>query len=199
MNQNKDLKTRIIEISRNLKLSHIGSCLSILSLLDEIYAKKKVFDRVILDCAHAHLAHLIVRDNIIGDNIYSQSIIEEIIKDFGIHCDKKAGCDASGGSLGHGLGIGIGMALVNRGKDIYCIVSDGSMQEGSNWEALRIKKQLRLKNLKIYCNFNGYTAIAKINRNNLVKQMRVFCDDIEVRYTKNGKGFDGIQGHYRVL
>lgn len=190
---------RILEISKKLGLAHISSCISVLPILEEIYEKKKPEDKVLLDGAHAHLAHLIVRDEWVGDGLESNLVIEDVIKDFGIHCDKRAGCDASGGSLGHGIGISIGMALTDREKIVYCIVSDGSMQEGSNWEALRIKKQLRLDNLKIYCNFNGYTAVAEIDRDDLVKRMKAFCEDIEVRYTENGEGFDGVQGHYKKI
>ena len=182
------LKKRILEISKSRGLSHIGSCLSVLPILEEIYSKKRPEDKVILDNAHAHLAHL----------LFLRGEIPEIRLDkYGIHCDRKAGCDATGGSLG--LGIGIGMALVNRGRDIHCVVSDGSMHEGSNWEALRIKDKLKLNNLKIYCNFNGYSAVAEIDRDSLVKRMRTFCEDIEVRYTQNGEEFEGVQGHYRIL
>ena len=196
------MKATILRISKELELSHIGSCLSVLPILEEIYKRKKICDKVILDNAHAHLAHLVVMDSyrmISVIEVTDQEHIEHIIKDFGIHCDRRAGCDVNGGSLGHGIGISIGMALTNLKRNVYCVVSDGSMQEGSNWEALRIKKQLRLKNLKIYCNFNGYTAVKKIDRSDLVKRMKAFCSDIKVRYTKNGKDFEGVYGHYKIL
>ena len=184
------IEKRIREISKKLHLTHIGSCISILPILKEIYENKKPNDKVILDNAHAHLAHLL---------FINPQNAETLIKQYGIHCDRRAGCDASGGSLGHGIGIGIGMALVNRKRKIYCIVSDGSMQEGSNWEALRIKQQLKLKNLIIYCNFNGYTASAEVDRDDLVRRMNIFCNDIHVRYTQNGEGLEGIAGHYKTL
>ena len=140
------MKDKILEISKKLGLSHIGSCLSVLPILEEIYLKKKPEDKVQLCGAHSHLAHLVVRYDMdklwVGadDNlIYGK--IEDIIKEHGIHCDRKAGCDASGGSLGHGIGISIGYALANPDITVYCIVSDGSMMEGSNWEALRIIKK----------------------------------------------------------
>jgi transketolase len=59
----------------------------------------------------------------------------------GIHLDsnKVVGVDASTGSLGHGLSIGVGTELAARvlGKKFrtYVILGDGELDEGSNWEA----------------------------------------------------------------
>lgn len=189
-------KERILSISKKLGLSHIGSNLSCLTVLEEIYAKKKPKDLVILDNAHAHLAHIIVKD------IFSiEPMIKASIERHGIHCDRQAGCDATGGSLGHGLGIAIGYALADKKRDVYVIVSEGSMSEGSSWEALRLIEDLSLQNIKIYTNFNGYSAVAKVNSDTLTARMRGFIRivPIEFRYTENGEGFDGVQGHYRVL
>ena len=193
-----DNKQRILDISKKLGLSHIGSNISALEIYEEIYAKKKPQDIVIADNAHSHLSHLIVANpDMTNDEIAA------IIKLHGIHCDRKAGCDAWGGSLGHGLGIGIGYALADRKRDVYVIVSDGSMMEGSNWEALRIASELNLSNMKIYCNFNGYTAVSNVNRVDTIERMRAFNKNenlwIAYRPTENGEGFEGVQGHYKKL
>lgn len=194
------MKNKILQISKELGLTHIGSNLSILPILKEIYAVKKPKDKVILDNAHAHLAHLLVYATQLGvppdaDIGFAKDMIEK----YGIHCDRKSLCDASGGSLGHGIGISIGYAFANPDINVYCIVSDGSMMEGSNWEALRIRKDLKLYNLKIYCNFNSYSAVANVDLETLCKRLMQFCPGAEIRYTKNGKGFEGIQGHYKKL
>lgn len=193
-------RSEILNISKKLGLSHIGSCLSVLPILEEIYKIKKPQDKVILGNAHSHLAHLIVMYSYIRgkppENL--TEVVETIIKKYGIHCDRRAGCDASGGSLGHGLGISIGYALANQKITIHCIVSDGEMMEGSNWEALRLIDSLKLKNIKIYCNFNGYSAVAEVNREKLVARMRQFTQ-VKVYYTDNGKGFEGLAGHYKKI
>ena len=184
-----ELKNKVLEISKKLGLAHIGSCLSVLPILEEIYKKKNIEDKVILSAAHSHLAHL----------FFLNVDVEKMLDKYGTHCDIRAGCDASGGSLGHGIGIGIGMAIVNRHRTIYVICTDGSLQEGSEWEALRIKKELKLDNLKVIVNMNGYTALAKIDKEELSNRLKVFCPDIDIRYTSNTKEFDGIYGHYKVL
>jgi transketolase N-terminal domain/subunit len=96
------------------------------------------------------------------------------------------------------LGISIGLALANPKITVYCIVTDGSMMEGSNWEALRLITEFKLANIHIYCNFNGYSAVAKINLEKLVARMRQFTS-VKVYYTDNTKRFEGIQGHYKKL
>jgi len=178
-------KDKILDISRKLSLSHIGSNLSVLPILEKIYAKKKPKDKVILDNAHAHLAHLAVQG----------LAVELIEKD--IHCNRQAGCDALGGSLGHGIGISIGYALANPKIKVYCIVSDGSMHEGSNMEALRLLNELNIKNVELHLNYNGYSALAPISEK-LINSILAFWP-IKIHRTNNGKGFDGVQGHYKTI
>lgn len=199
-------KERILEISEKLGLSHIGSCISVLPILEEIYAKKKIEDKVVLDNAHAHLAHLIVRQHYDYEHKmwdWAEGNAEMLIEEYGIHCDRAAGCDASGGSLGHGLGIGIGMALANPNIKVSVIVSDGSMMEGSNWEALRIISDLNIRNIHIYCNFNGYTAVSKYKFTISKGRVEDYLGDegINIKFypTKNGEGFEGVEGHYKKL
>lgn len=188
------LTKRILEISKSKGYSHIGSCLSVLPILIDIYERKFKEDIVILDGAHAHLAHLVVREHFEG-----LEDIDGILDRVGIHCDKEAGCDVSGGSLGHGLGIAIGIALANQNKDVYVILTDGGLMEGSVWEALRIKEELGLSNIHIYLNLNGYTATAEIDRRKLANRVEMFCPFVHVWMTENGEGFDGVQGHYKKL
>jgi len=188
MSQNEQ---RIIDISKRLGLAHIGSCLSCLPILEEIYANKEEEDKVYLSGAHAHLAHLVAQE-------YTDEYIEMMIKAVGIHCDRKAGCDVSGGSLSH-CGIAIGLAIANKNINVYVVITDGSAQEGAEWEFLRLKTQLKLSNIKVIANLNGYTAVDVINRDELSKRLKSFCPDIDIRYTNNGDGFSGLEGHYKKI
>lgn len=179
--KNKDLKRRIIEISYKNKLSHIGSCLTAVDIIDEIYSIKKPDEKFVLSSGHAHLAHLVVMQYAMAPSLYTaklkntsdpaKGIVERMLDDYGIHCDRRAGCDCSSGSLGNGLPIAVGMALADRSKNVYCLVSDGECSEGSIWEALRIAKEQRLTNLTIYVNVNGYGAYKSIDRWNISEQL----------------------------
>lgn len=187
------IKEEIIQISKDLKLSHIGSCLSVLPILEKIYAEKKLEDKVGMSNAHAHLAHLVVMEH---NGLIVNS--KELIEKYGIHCNQNAGCDVSGGSLGH-TGIAVGLALSDRSSNVHWIESDGSVQEGSFWEALRIKKQLNLDNLKIYVNLNGFTAVEVVDREDLSARIKAFCPEAEIWHTSNGEGFNSVEGHYKTI
>ena len=174
-------------------------------MLEEIYALKKPGDKVILDGAHAHLAHLVVKTSINSANYEHVTEAQEIeaikqsITKHGIHCEREAGCDVSGGSLGHGLGIGIGMALANPDKNIFVVLTDGSLGEGSVWEALRVREELIFENLIVYVNMNGSTALHEINKEWLIERLGAFTGNISIWKTTNGEGFEGVQGHYKTI
>lgn len=192
-------KNRVLELSKKHGLSHIGSNLSMYPLFEEIYSKKNNNDLVVFDNAHCGLGHLVVKEEEAKEayelGMGAKFDADEMLK-YGIHCDREAGCDATGGSLGHGLGISIGLALAHKDSKVYCTISDGSIMEGSNWEALRLINDLNIKNIEIHANFNGYTAVAEINRIALGTKLYAFNKDIKIHHTNNGEGFDGIQGHY---
>lgn len=151
---NKDLKRRIIEISYKHNLSHLGSCLSAVDIIDEIYSIKKPHEHFILSSGHAGLALYCVLEKYLGLDA------EKIFNHHGVHPDRCEEChiDCSSGSLGNGLSIGVGMAIADRTKNVYCLISDGECAEGSIYEALTIAEDNKLDNLRVYLNFNGWGA-----------------------------------------
>ncbi len=193
-------RDRILSISKKLGLSHIGSCLSVLPILEEIYSEKAFKDKVGLSGAHSHLAHLVVAiDDQNKAGFFASPPAEDIIKEHGIHCDRKVGCDITGGSLAHS-GIALGMALANPDIIIHWIETDGSLAEGSAWEMLRLRKLLKVKNLKVYVNMNGSSALEEIDKKYLTQRLYAFDNDIDIRYTNNGlPELIGVKGHYTVL
>src|SRR3954453_23889947 len=62
----------------------------------------------------------------------------------------------SSGSLGHGLPIAVGMALV--GRRLFVLVGDGELDEGSNWEAIQFAGRWRLSTLPAIVVANGSAA-----------------------------------------
>ncbi|MFQ5795667.1 MAG: transketolase [Candidatus Bipolaricaulia bacterium] len=69
------------------------------------------------------------------------------------------GIEISGGSLGHGLSIAVGMALAGKLDDkdyrVYCMISDGESQAGQPWEAGTAASHYRLDNLCAILDHNG--------------------------------------------
>ena len=179
---------KITKYSYEHKLTHIGSNLTAVDIIQEIYDRKKPEDKVVISSGHAHLAHAVVMQK------YNGKSIDEMMK-AGIHCDKANGCDISTGSLGQGLQIALGMAIADRDVDVYCLISDGECAEGSMWEALRIKYEQQVTNLHIYVNANGYGAYDKVDVDVLEKRLRIFCPDINFVRTR----VEGLADHYRQV
>jgi transketolase len=73
---------------------------------------------------------------------------------------KLAGVEASTGSLGQGLSIGIGHALATRmdgyPSRVYVMLGDGEIEEGQNWEAAMAAHKYKLDNLVAIVDQNGY-------------------------------------------
>ncbi|RMC32019.1 transketolase [Paracoccus alkanivorans] len=75
------------------------------------------------------------------------------------------GMEITGGSLGHGLGIAVGMAMGLKrkggGQFVYNLMSDGELGEGSTWEAAMSGAHHRLDNLICLVDFNDQQADGK--------------------------------------
>lgn len=73
------------------------------------------------------------------------------------------GYETVNGSLGHGVGVGSGMALglKRRGKDqqVYVLTGDGELHEGSNWEAFMFAAQHKLDNLTVLVDNNQISML----------------------------------------
>lgn len=73
------------------------------------------------------------------------------------------GLEVSSGSLGHGLSVGVGLALAARrmGTDqrVFAIVGDGEINEGAIWEAALFAAQFELSNLTVIVDANGFQAM----------------------------------------
>ena len=67
----------------------------------------------------------------------------------GYHPDRMVapGVEFSSGSLGHGLGVAVGAALM--GRRIFCLVGDAELDEGSNWEAVQYAGRVALGSLNV--------------------------------------------------
>ncbi len=201
MNQ---LKKRILEISYKYKLSHLGSCITAYPIIDEIFKIKKQDEPFILSSGHAGLALYAVIEKYNFTGINPQYKAENIFNHHGVHPDRCRNCgiDCSTGSLGQGLPIAVGMALADRTKNVYCLISDGECAEGSIWEAIRIANDNKLKNLKIYLNYNGWGAYQKITPI-LIDRLAYFTFNIPIKIRQTN--FDQFpflknqDAHYHVM
>src|SRR3990167_1338789 len=77
------------------------------------------------------------------------------------------GVEASTGSLGHGLSIGVGMAMAGKmGKKkrkVFVVVSDGDCEEGSTWEAIMTAGHRKLDNLVVVVDYNNLNSFEHVS------------------------------------
>ena len=75
------------------------------------------------------------------------------------------GLEVSSGSLGHGLSVGVGLALAAKRRQTrqrcVAIVGDGEINEGAIWEALLFAAHFRLSNLLVIVDANGHQAMGR--------------------------------------
>jgi transketolase len=189
------LHDRIIEISKKHHLAHLGSSLTAVNIIDEIYQLKKDDEPFILSCGHCGLALYIILEKYYGfdaNKLYLKHGTHP-------HRDFEDKIYCSTGSLGMGLGIAVGMALADRSKNVYCLISDGEAFEGLIWESANMIRRYKVSNLKVYCNWNGYSAYSNVElwmMSNLMKIMpniNMKVDKVE-RY-----GLTGLSAHYITL
>jgi len=165
----KETRRRIIELSYRYGYAHIGSCLSAVDIIDAIYRVKKKEERFVLSGGHAAIAlYAVLEKNHIMD--------PSVMHDLHIHPDRNVntGIDVSTGSLGQGLPIALGMALADRDKRVFCIITDGECAEGSIWESFRVIYENRVTNLITIVNANGWGACDPISLPLLARRIKGF-------------------------
>ena len=159
----KELRLDVIDVMKWAGGAHVGGSLSCLDILTDLYFRKMKIDpanpdwedrdRFILSKGHAAASYIPV---LAKRGYFSQDSLRSFNhfgSPFGMHPDsrKVIGCDASAGSLGHGLPMAVGMGLGLRylGKDskVVCLMGDGECQEGSVWEAAMAISHFKLTNV----------------------------------------------------
>ncbi len=170
----KTTRKRILEISFQQHLSHIGSCLGVVDLIDVVYGLKRKKDKFVLSNGHAGVALYTILEKY-------KKITKDTTPTLHIHPDRNTDYDihVSSGSLGLGFPIALGMALADKATTIYCSISDGEAAEGSVWETFRIAAERRVSNIKILVNANGWGAYGRVELKNLLKRIQAY--DVKVK------------------
>jgi len=184
------LHDRIIEISKAHGLSHLGSCLTAVGIIDSIYAKMRPQDKFVLSCGHAGLALYVCLEKYFGKDA------EQLLTFHGIHPNKADKIEVSTGSLGQGLPIALGMAMANKDIHVHCLISDGEAYEGTIWECSNIIQRFGVSNLTVHVNFNGWSAYNRVPLYMAHKLEDIFTD-IKIHHTSvEDYGFKGQEAHY---
>jgi transketolase len=185
------LRKRILELSQGLTAIHIGGSFSCLEIVDTVYfslmqrdASGHLTDTFLLSKGHGSPAQYVVLEEL---GVLSREDLDQLCKPggrLGTHPDYGLpGIEASTGSLGHGLGLAMGMALADRihgiPRTVYVVMSDGELQEGSVWESMMLAPTLKLGNLVAFVDLNdmqsfGHTSETHPNFYPVVDKARAF-------------------------
>ena len=150
-------------------------------------------DRFVLSKGHANaaLGAVLAQAGFIDDALLDDFYAYESL--FGMHPDiKLAGVEMSTGGLGHGLSVGLGMALGARlqGKSfqVAVMLGDGELQEGSNWEAAMSAAHQKVSNLTAILDYN------KVQQSGHVSQM-LSLEPVADKWKAFGWQVREIDGH----
>jgi len=165
----KNLRRRFLEISYLRRLTHLGSSLSAIDLIDAVYQVKNKNDVFVLSAGHAAFAWYVLLEK------YG-FLKEEDLMLLNIHPDRNLaqGIAVSTGSLGQGLPIAVGLSVADQKRHVYCLISDGECAEGSIWESLRIIQEQKINNIIVIVNANGFGAYDPISSTNLTNRLAGF-------------------------
>ena len=174
----KELRFRAIRTSQLSGTPHLGSCLSCMDILIYLYwrvlnidpknplCEKR--DRFILSKGHAAPALFQV---LAERGFYDSKHLEDYGADgsvFGEHPpapQSLPGIEAATGSLGHGLSMGLGMAMAARLRGLsyrtYVVLSDGECNEGAVWESAMMAAAQEVRSLTAVIDYNKWQATGR--------------------------------------
>lgn len=172
------VRKKLVQMHAASGSSHIGSSLSVVDILVAMYFNilrisprdpcNRNRDRLILSKGHAASA---LYATLAQAGFFSEKILNNYCSDgtsLAGHSTKSCApaVEVSTGSLGHGLSMGIGMALAarydKRSYRVFVILSDGECQEGSVWEAAMFASQHKLDNLIAVIDYNKIQALGRV-------------------------------------
>lgn len=168
-------RRQILDISQRVGALHIAPAFSCLEITDVIYhhllrsaSDKEFSDTFLMSKGHGCMSQYVILNSL--GYLSTEDLLNycQPYGRLGAHPDYGLpGIAAATGSLGHGLGIAVGMALADRlqknDSHTYVVLSDGELQEGSTWEAIMMAGNLQLNNLTVFLDLNDFSGLARMS------------------------------------
>jgi transketolase len=170
----KNHRRLILEILEKSGRGHVGAALSVMEIVRVLYDSVLSYrptdphwpdrDRFIFSKGHGCLALYVMlaeKGFFPREELFRACRFGSML---GGHPEsrKTPGVEASTGSLGHGLSIGVGCALaarLDRKKwRTYVLIGDGESNEGSVWEAALCAGKYHLDNLTVLIDYNQFQS-----------------------------------------
>jgi len=173
----RQVRGRVVEMSHRAGAPHLGSSLSVTDILVAAYwhalkvdpgnPTDPQCDRFILSKGHAAAA---LYATLALRGFFPEEMLSQYNEDGSALPEQPSpgalpGVEAATGSLGHGLSLGVGMALAGRIQKqdyrVLVVLSDGECNEGSVWEAAMVAPAHQLENLVAVVDFNKWQATGR--------------------------------------
>ena len=176
------IRRDVLRMMTRAKTSHVGSCLSCADLVGHLYSHVMNYDpldprwpdrdRFVLSKGHAAAA---VYAALALSGFFPVADLEQYSTDGSFltgHVNHRVrGVEASTGSLGHGLPIGLGFALAlardpsqNRKPHVYVLMSDGECNEGTTWECALLGGHWGVDNLVAIVDYNKIQSLDRVDK-----------------------------------
>jgi transketolase len=170
----RQLRRTILQMAYAGSTVHIACAFSIVEILAVLYRSYLELDETLGTSPHRHYLVLSKGHGVMAQYAclrelgwLSDSDIDSYYGDGtrlkGLSDAHVPGLQVSSGSLGHGLSVGVGLALAAKrnqtGQKCFAIIGDGELDEGSIWEALLFAAHFELSNLLLLVDENGYQAM----------------------------------------
>lgn len=173
------LRAHVLRMVYQAKASHVGSCLSMADLVAALYGgvlrvrpdQPDWPDRDFFILSKGHAAAMVYAA-LAERGFFDPSWLDAYCKDGAMlagHIMRHGvpGVEAATGSLGHGLSIGCGLALAathdGRASRAFVMLSDGELDEGSNWEAILFAGARGLDNLVAIVDYNKIQSFGRVS------------------------------------
>lgn len=177
----RKIRGELVEMSHTAEAMHLGSSLSCVEIFVALYygghlnlspenATDPGRDRVLLSKGHASMTLYTL---LAEKGFFPKALLTTFNKTGSTlteHPNLGAlpGIEATTGSLGHGLSLGLGMALASHIRqvpyNVFVIMSDGECNEGSVWEAAMLAPAQKADNLVVIIDFNRWQATGRSER-----------------------------------
>ena len=164
----KKIRKRILDLSLKVEALHIGGSFSSTEIMDALFFSimtNKEKDNFIMSKGHCSILHYVILE--MQGKIKKKDLdrYSKSNSSFGVHPEiKNNGINASTGSLGHGLGMSLGVAVADKKKRTFVLMSDGELQEGSTWEAIINAPSLNLNNLVVIIDNNNLQSFEQTSK-----------------------------------
>ncbi|PMS36921.1 transketolase subunit A [Trinickia symbiotica] len=197
------LRKTILDMAFAGSTVHIGCAFSIVELLAVLYRNHLRFDP--LDAQSPNRDYMVLSK---GHGVMAQYAClneigwlpdDELARYFengtrlkGLADAHVPGVEVTAGSLGHGLSVGVGLALAAKreqtGQMCYALVGDGELNEGTIWEAALFAVQFKLDNLIVIVDVNGFQAMGRTDE-------VIGLGDIERKFAAFDFDVTAVDGH----